>query len=262
MNHHFLGTTARRFIARLRKIEGFFLARKYRQALQAPSRQKEDYEWRIIDKGISEENFVYRDESWNHVKYMGVMGLADWLGYPNVAVDDNGTSTDRLQFNDGNLTVRSEEQSALRWVILKYHKPLGSVYAVEFTAEIESVFTELQFAINWKSIAERDRFMICNNRFMVFQNVYKSAFLKWLQERPVSLDFGKPVFFRIEVIEDTYSIIINRKTEMSFTLPSLPAADPGFFAFILFEKTPDRKILAKINDFTISLGVKKSSLGR
>ena len=258
MNRSFLGNTLRRVVARLRGFQNLLVARKYGKALQAPCRQAEDYEWRLIEAGISEENFVYRDESWNHVKYMGVMGLADWLGYPDLPIDDGVPTTERVHFENGDITIRSEEPSELRWVILKYRKPVGSVYAVEFTAKIDSVFTELQFAINWKSIAERDRFMICNNRLLIFQNVWKSAFLRWLVEKPISLDFGKPVQFRIEVIEDTYSITIDQKSEISFTLPSLPAAESGYFAFILFEKTSDRKILAKIQDFKVSRGVKKS----
>jgi len=257
MKNNFIGINTRRVLTRIRKAQNYFIARKYKNSLQEPIRHEEDYEWHIIDKGITQKNFIYQDENWNNVKYMESIGIAEWLGYSEIPVKDNFPKTNRVNFKNANVSIRSEELSEFRWVILKYYKPLGDIFAVEFTARIESVFTELQFAVNWESITTRDRFQIIDNRLLIFQNVLKGAFLPRLLEKPVSLRFDKPTHFRIVVMEETYSITIDKQLKMSFALPARPIVDTGKFAFIFFEKTSTRKILAELDDVSISIGERR-----
>lgn len=259
MFYYKVGVNTRRILTRIQKVESYFLARKFRKSLKKTNLKETDYEWHILDKGINENNYIYLDEYSNQVKSLGALGLFEWLGYPKIELDDSPKVTNRVVYNNnGNITIQSEEKSEFRWVVLKYFKPLGDIYTIEFTVTIESEFTELQFGINWESITTRDRFMVVNNRTLIYQNVIKALFLPKLVEKPLSLELGKPTHFRIVVIEDNYSVIIDNELKISFSFPLRPALKNGEFAFIFYEKSAKRSIVAHLQDVNILIGTKKA----
>lgn len=260
MNFDKLGVNCRRIVARIRRLQNKFIAYHRRKSLASPRYFQENFDWKLIDSGFSSEKFHYRDEKWNQVKVMGALGMAEWYGQNSIPVEDNVPISRRVFFDEDVVSVDSSEKDPLRWVILKYYKNLGDVFTFEFSVKIKSIFTELQFAFNWETIATRDRFMICDNYNLIFQNVYKGAFIAALADKRKSLKIGESVRFRIQVMKTTYSISINDEVILSFDSAKTPAINGADFAFIFFEKTAERLIKLKLWDLKIFEGIKKEDI--
>lgn len=218
-----------------------------------------DCEWNRISGDDIETEFDYKDETWNEIRFIHARTCLEWWRIKDVPFADNTCKNTRVLFEKDSLLVENTEAQPLRWIFLRYRNRIGSVYAMEYEVTVESDFTELQFAFNYRSIADRVRFMIVDNRQLVFQTVEKGAFIPPLRIRPLRLEHGRKYLVRIEVIRSSFSYSVDGSLVMSISLPSHAAMENDSVAIILFEKMALKPIHARIDHLRVFRGSFPSS---
>ena len=214
-----------------------------------------EHKWTKISGSATETDFDYKDESWNEIRHIHAILCLEWLGFARyLPLLDNSCANTRVKFQAAQLYIESMENTPLRWIFLRYKYKPGPVFAVEHEVTVYSDFSELQFAFNYRSIADRLRFMIVDNRELIFQTVEKGAFIAPLKTRPVRLEHGRRYIVRVEVSGDCFSYFIDGTVVMSISLPSHPAMAGDSIALILFEKDASKPIRASIEHWCIFKG--------
>jgi len=141
-----------------------------------------------------------------------------------------------------------------RWVFLRFLRKVGSVYAIEHSLTINSEFTEVQFAFNLRSMMDRVRWMLLDNRELIFQTVEKGAFVSPLRRIPLRLNLGRKYHIRIEVISNSFYYYLDGKMLMSIAVEGHSARENDSCALIFWEQGSERDIDATIESVRIWKG--------
>lgn len=221
--------------------------------------QADLYNWTQISGDDLETEFQFKDESWNEIKHIYARGWLDWLGLPGLPTLENNCPNTRVVFNGNSIKVRSSEHLPLRWVFIKYHIPIGKVYAIEYDVTIGSEFAELQFAFNYRSIMNRVRFMIVDNKKLILQTVEKGSFISPICTKPLTLKIGTKYRTRIEIVDDSFYYYLDGSLKMAASLPGHGAREDDGFALILFATEPQCRIVADLDQVRIFRGAHKTS---
>jgi hypothetical protein len=212
-----------------------------------------------ISGDLLEREFEYKDETWNEIRHIPARGFLGWWDLEEVPFPDNPCTNTRASFDGNSIWINSREESPQRWVFLRYLKPAGTIHAIEYDVTLGSKFSELQFAFNYRSIMDRVRFMIIDNRELLFQCVEKGSFIPPLRAKPVCLEIGRKYHTRIEVIGDSFSYYIDGKREMALSLSSHGARRDDGISLIFFEQSPSRPMDVRLNNIRIYSGHKTGS---
>ncbi|MBC7980915.1 MAG: hypothetical protein H7Y36_10165 [Armatimonadetes bacterium] len=225
--------------------------RNLKRQIQSPATHIAPPDWKQISSEDLEAEFKYKDETWNEIKYIHARGILSWWNIHEVPFIDNPCNNSRAKFSGNSLHIESSESTPQRWVFLRYLKPLGTTYAIEYDITIQSEFSELQFAFNYRSIMDRTRFMISDNRELQFQTLAKCTFIPPLKKTPLRLETGRKYRTRIEVIGDTFRYALDGKTKMELSLKLLHARPGDGFVLIFFEKKSNHPIHATLENIVI-----------
>lgn len=209
---------------------------------------------RISGDDLSLE-FEYKDETWNEIAYLNERIMVRAQNGRLFPMPDNACENTRVEFHGDSFRVESHERIPNRWVMLCGKYAQGSVYAVEYDFRTDSDFTEIQFAFNYRNIAERVRLMVVDNRELIFQTVEKGAFIRPTKTRPWRFEHGRTYHVRIEVRGDVFSYIVDGEPLMTLRVPEfLAAREDDSFALIFWEKDDVRPISAEIRNFRVFRG--------
>jgi hypothetical protein len=200
------------------------------------------------------KDFHIRNESWTPIKHLEAYLLLASMGCRAPDASNEFTPDERCAASDASIHVSSAENEVLRWIFIQSKFHVGSIYRADMEVSIQSVFTEFQFAINFQSIADRARFMIVNNRHLVFQLVTYGEFMPCLAVKPLSLDIDKVYKISIIVIHDCFYFYLENTLIMSLKCKHAKAKANDRLAIILFEESKDRLIEATISKLQISEG--------
>jgi hypothetical protein len=210
--------------------------------------------WTRISGEAIKDDFIYKDESWNEIKFIHARGILDWWRIGPIPFVDNPCTTRRVAFSGKSLSIDNAEPNTLRWIFLRHIHPLGTTYAIEYDVTVGSEFSELQFAFNYRSIMDRSRFMIADNRTLIFETLTQGSFLPAFASTPLRLEIGRKYHTRIEIIGDSFRYIIDGEPRMSLTIKALAARPGDSFALIFFEKESDKPILAQLDNLRVFRG--------
>lgn len=133
------------------------------------------------------------------------------------------------------------------WIYLVSRQVLPTTYAIEFDYTPQDVFKE-QLQLDWAatSLAERHRFILTYNEYVRYQRLVRGFLLNDVDRAPCSLKLGEPARIRLEVVEQTFALVIDGRTVACWQ-------DRGYDprpsrSFLLFWNGPD----ARPMDFRIS----------
>lgn len=233
-------------------LYGFILKKRVRTA---PPPAKE-YSWSLLSSDNIEADFDYRDESWNEIIHLGARGCLEWSQMNQVPFPSNLCTNSRVVFFGNSLRVRSGGGAPNRWVFLRFLHKVGCVYAIEHSLTINSEFTEVQFAFNIRSMMNRVRWIILDNRELIFQTVEKGAFIKPVFRKPLRLILGQKYQVRMEVVNNSFYYYIDGEIVASLTLDGHTAQVHDECALIFWEQGSERQIDATLENLRVWRGEK------
>lgn len=242
-------------VTRYRRRRARGLALLLRQKADMEPAFPETYEWKQTSGSEISGEFDYRDETWNPVKYIGAYGILGWWGHDSMPYEDNTCINKRVAFAGSSIRFESRENQANRWMVLRLTKKPGPVHAIEFIIQIESPFTEIQYAFQFRTIMQRLRFMINENTELIFQCLRNGSFIPPLASRPLSLVPGKPHLIRIEVVKDHFRYLIDGEVVLALALPGYGCGSDDDAALILFEASPQRPVVAELREVRLFSGI-------
>lgn len=246
-------------VTRFRRRRARGLARLLRENADLKPAFPETVEWKQTSGPDISREFVYKDETWNPVKHIGAYGILGWWGHDALPYDDNACDNTRVTFSGNRIRFESRENQANRWMVLRLADKPGSVHAIEFIIRIESPFTEIQYAFQFRTIMQRLRFMINDNSELIFQCLRNGSFIPPIASRPLSLFPGKPHHIRIEVVQDHFRYRIDGETVLELALPGFRGDAGDDAALILFEAGPHRPVLAELSEVRLFSGILKEA---
>ena len=230
-----------------------------RRTKSVPQPAAAEYSWTLISGDNLKLDFDYRDESWNEIRWLGARAWLEWLQMDQVPILSNTCNNKRVIFSGTSLVINSPSGLPNRWVFLRFLRKVGKIYAIEHYITVNSEFTEVQFAFNLRSMMNRVRLMLVDNRELMFQTVEKGAFMPPLRRTPLRLETGRKYHIRIEVIGNCFYFYLNRELVMSLSVEGHSAEDNDECALILWEQSSERRIDALIEDLRIWSGNRCSS---
>lgn len=149
---------------------------------------------------------------------------------------------------EGGLRFRSDPVPGT-WIYLVSRNLLPTSYAIEFDYTPHSVFKEqLQFDWAASSLAERHRFILTYNEYVRYQRLVHGFMLNDVDRAPCSLKLGEPSRIRLEIVEQTFVLVVNGRTVACWQDRGYkPRPSRGF---LLFWNGPDaRPMDFRISDF-------------
>jgi hypothetical protein len=200
----------------------------------------------MVDDSFNFSNLEYKDESWNYIK--NINKIFNFKRFCiNWKIHDNDCVNKKIiNISKSKIIVKSYGIYPEDWIYLIYNKYLGNNYCLSFSTIVYSVFTEFQIAFKHKSISERLRFRIVENKYVVFEVVNKGFFSKALSKKPFSFILGNKYNVKLIVKEWNYSFIVNDQTLLTISDKKKKYYDGGI-ALIFWDKCQSSKI-----DFLIS----------
>lgn len=135
------------------------------------------------------------------------------------------------------------------WIYLVSKQVLPTTYAIEFDYTPQGVFKE-QLQLDWaaSSLAERHRFILTYNEYVRYQRLVRGFMLNDVDRAPCSLELGEPSRIRLEIVEQTFALVVNGRTVACWQDRGYkPRPSRGF---LLFWNGPDaRPMDFRISDF-------------
>jgi hypothetical protein len=199
-------------------------------------------------------SFFIRNESWVPIKYMASYLVLESMGAAAPDPANEFIPDHRCIINDNTLQIKSVENQPLRWIFCQYKHPVGVVYRVEMIISLQSIFTEFQFALNFRSIANRVRFMLVNNQQLIFQIVKDGVFFPYICNIPLRLELNRIYKISIEVVNHIFNFYLDGQLLVSISCIYAEAKPDDKFAIIFFEESEREPILASILDIRIYEG--------
>jgi hypothetical protein len=174
----------------------------------------------IVSSSEVNELFIYKDESWNSIKYIYKLMWNDLFKMKFLQYTSDDLNEDNLCVNKkvsfcGNEIICRSKNIDNDWFFLLINKELKDNYLVEFEAVSSYENTEFQFAFNYSSIGMRYRFNLVDNKELSFEVVYNGFFYNKIFSIPLSLEVNISYNFKIAVKGNSYSFILNDKTVLS-----------------------------------------------
>lgn len=200
------------------------------------------------DLDLNSNCFVYKDNTWNHIKYIGTIMWSDMWDFGFISLyrslnkyTDNACPLKKVEVKDQQLicTGNGEKDD---WIFLMLNESFDNAYSIEFEAMIETVNSEFQIAFNYQDIGNRYRFNLKNNNVLCFEVVSKGFFHNEIFSKKFSLPLNEFNKFRINVLASTYQYLVNDKIIMTIAAKR-KLFNGDKFAFILWD-TKQRPISA------------------
>lgn len=206
------------------------------------------------DRILYMEDFEYRDELCNEIANIGALGCLDWWGFKPLDLAHSECLNSRVKSDqDDHIIVDVPAGIPNRWVFLKLRNPVGDQFRINFVVKLESEFTEFQIAFNFRHLMNRIRFMLVDNRELLFQVVEKGSFITPLVSRPLSFEMERDYHCEIRVFKSQYAFSVNGDDVMAIDLPSHSAMPGDELALILFEADNQRVIRAIVRDIHLAI---------
>lgn len=210
-------------------------------------------DWTRISGSHLDNEFIYKDESWNQIRCISQFLALDFWKLPGIPWIDNECKNNRVIFAGKNISIHSMGKTPNRWIFLLYKKTLGNIYSITYDITIFSIFKEIQFGFNYETIAKRVRFMIVDNKNLVFEVVENGTFYL-IQSVPLSLKLGIKYHIRIEVIKDSFFYYVDDVLVMSLSSHLHEAKNNQKIAFIFWENKNEREIKVLLDNISIFTG--------
>lgn len=158
-------------------------------------------------------NFVYKDDSWILIK-----NLAEYLDFifqnKKYLYDENYIDKKRYSIKKNSISVKSFSHDN-NWICMYLDLPNYSNYEIEYDVIPYSSLQEIQIAFNYKDLGNRLRFMVHNDKEVVFEAVYRGVFYHNLRSVNYKIKKGKKYKIKLRVSDNVYSYFINDELILS-----------------------------------------------
>lgn len=201
---------------------------------------------RVLPYGLKQ--FIYKDETWNCVKFLPTIFFAKALHMP-YTVSDNEVDNVKIQdITSSSAKVRAGKR-ANNWVYWYLDRELPENYLIGFDAVIRSFLTEFQLAFNHTDIANRLRFQVVDNAYVSFDVVRDGFFFNKMFTKPFSFDMHKKYSIKLLVCSNVYSFIVDDRVLLS--IKDNTGISKGGFVFVLWDKDGVGDMAVDIDNFQI-----------
>lgn len=154
-------------------------------------------------------NYVYKDERWNYVAHMAE--YLDCIRYRKPVLLENNScdSTDRCLVTDERAVSVFSSSKMENWVYFASEEPLGHNYVFSFDIRLLTEFSEIQTAFCYRSLGDRLRFQIRNNKEAVFECIREGKFYNHIFSKPVTLSLHEFHHISLKVFKNEYSYLVD-----------------------------------------------------
>jgi hypothetical protein len=199
-------------------------------------------------------DFDFRDETCHEIANIAALACLGWWQFEPLPLVRNECMNDRVTHSaGGGLKIEVPPGQSNRWVFLKLPEPVGSGFRLRFEVRLDSEFTEFQIAFNFRHLMDRARFMLVNNRELLFQIVEKGSFIPPLVVRPLKFELGRPYRCEVRVHGSRYAFSVNDRDVIAVDLPGHNAAPGDTMVLILFEEGERREIRAVVEKIELAI---------
>jgi len=204
-------------------------------------------------------DYSYMDETGPYIQNIHEYFLYRMLGINKKYNDVRCVNNKAPVFDRKNLIVDTQQhrkKNLTDWVYLYSNSDLPKAYLISFNTVISSQFTEFQIAFRHRSISDRLRFMVLDNKDLVFEVVRHGVFFGTILKVPFSFELNRE--YKIEIVIDNnhYVFRANDETILSVADNSIRAKvlkPKGGSAFVLWNNTIDHNKNIKASITNISL---------
>ena len=216
-------------------------------------------DWReILSAGTIEDVFHLADET--EPRLAAVNAIADGDCSPEMRTLAFSPSNRPFAVPSPRFTVDPSEDgvhiryaagSARRWVMMTVVERLPEDFALEFEYVPHALFREqLQFDFGMSTLGDRIRFMVRDNRTVVFNRVVGGRFLPDARQVPCEFPLDKATHVRIDSRAGVVSFAMNGSRLLSLAGEGKPSS-AGLAAFVFYEDGAVRPIDFEIRRFHI-----------
>lgn len=191
---------------------------------------------------------IYKDENWNYIK-----NLKEYLNsiYYNKRIEmiDNDTELKKYEIKDNKLIANTGKIDN-NWNCYYLKKYIPKNYELNYDFIVNSEFEEVQIAFRYKDLGNRYRFMVRNNKEVVFECVYHGIFYNKIIKKDFKFDLGKKYNFKLIVLDNNFFFYIN--DELIYSIKEYKKmVDGSDILLIFYNKDDKRNVSYEISNFEI-----------
>lgn len=189
----------------------------------------------------------------NFLKCMEYMDEADPQIRNMFALHDlKGSDASKYKIqNDTSIEIDTHQLNNENWLAFIV-KRMPKKYSIEFDYKPMQSFCEFQVAFNYESLLNRNRFIVMENKQILFDDISQGRFFKPLKGKYSEQIFENGKFNHVRVVcsPNYYEFIVNDKTIMTVGAKYKFHRGRGC-AIVLWENYNNRKIQVSISNIVI-----------
>lgn len=208
----------------------------------------------LLEKDLTGEDSIenlltYKDENWNYIKnlreyqkYLSVNKHPDW--------SDNDCESVKYTIEDDSIRVKTEALPD-NWLCFFINRPLPDSYEISYDISINTEFSEVQLAFNYKDLGNRYRFMVKDNKKALFEAVYEGDFLEAFAEVPFSFNLGQTYNVCVRVMGNIYELLIDEQRVLAVENKGNRLISGDKACLILWNETDSTEIDCEIRNIRV-----------
>lgn len=187
------------------------------------------------------QQFSYMDES-NEI-------ISKMFGIPGG--EDTDARKYRVDRTKGAILVDTQQQDGENWLVFSIDQ-LPKEYVLEFDYVQQSDFCEFQIAFNYKSLYERNRFLVMENDLVLFDCIKNGHFYPPVYRETSPGIFHNKVNNHVKLVcrKKNYALFINEQLVLSVDVKKQLCHGNGA-AIVLWENYNNRRVQVQISDIEI-----------
>lgn len=195
------------------------------------------------------QNLIYKDNTWNYIIFLNKLFEAVKKG-EKLSILDNHCENTKINYLE-NDTIRVLSNNINDdWIYLYLKEQLPDKYLLHFKICIHTVFTEVQIAFKHKSITDRIRFRVVDNKFLTFEVVKHGFFFNCLKQTAFGFEIGIIYDIKVRIYKNEYSFLVDDKPIM-IVCDKTNNVSGGGMALIFWDEVDKSNINVNLKDINL-----------
>lgn len=204
----------------------------------------------IYDFEYFKKNFFYEDDNWLLIKK-----LSDYLEHifqkKNFLYDKSDYVEKKYILTKDSIFINSTAHIN-NWICLFLDLPQVTNYCVEYDVIPYCSLSEIQLAFNYIDLGNRLRFMIHDDKEVVFESVYRGLFYHKIRKKDYIVQKNKKLKIKLIVKNNIYFYYINDVLIYSI-LDKNKLINNNKICLIFYNKNDNDDVKLEITDFKLSV---------